>query len=97
MDVVNTTKGKRRRYYPAEPKYKYAIFAGETFYPAGGFEDFYGFAMTYAEALEIYCEAKTTGARPRTSWWGNDRDVIERGSCDWAHVVNLKKQKIVFP
>lgn len=97
MEPAPITKGKRTRYYPAQPKYKYAVFAGESFYPAGGFNDFYGFAATYAEALEIYHEATTTGSRSRTSWWGHDTEFQERGACDWAHVVNLKKQKKVFP
>jgi hypothetical protein len=44
METVTITKGKRTRYYHTPPKYKYAVFAGESFYPAGGFDDFYGYA-----------------------------------------------------
>jgi len=88
---------KRKIYYPAQPKYKYAIYAGETFYPAGGFKDFYGYARTYAEALEMYIEATTVGSKPRASWWGHEPRVEPGSPCDWCHVVNMKKQKIVYP
>ena len=83
---------KRRRFYPAQPTYKYAVFANGHFYPAGGFKDFYGFAYTFAEALALRDEALSVNAKPRTDWW---RVEIFDEPCDWAHVVNLKKQKIV--
>lgn len=96
IESANIKKGKRKIYYHAKPIYKYAVFAGETFYPAGGFEDFYGYASNYEEALQICKEAITIGSRPRRSWWCDDNETIERGRCDWSHVVNLKKQKIVY-
>jgi hypothetical protein len=72
----------------------YAIFGGETYYPAGGFEDFYGFADSFQEALKIYEEALTIGSKPMKDWWGQDRfdSGIPR---DWVHIVNLKTKKIV--
>jgi hypothetical protein len=96
MEEPQITKGKRRMYYAAKPAYKYALFAGESFYPAGGFKDFYGYAMTYAEALEMHKEALSVNANPRASWWGHEPGIEERGPCDWCHIVNLKKQKIVY-
>ena len=96
METATITKGKRTRYYHTPPKYKYAVFAGESFYPAGGFDDFYGYATNYVEALQMYNEAKTTGSnRSEVSWWGKS-NRCNIGECDWAHVVNLKKHKIVF-
>lgn len=96
MEYVNIKKTKNKRYYPPQPKYKYAIYAEETFYPAGGFNDFYGYAKTYTEALELYNEAKTTGTNTRVSWFRHQPEFDTRGPCDWCHVVNIKKNKIVY-
>jgi hypothetical protein len=84
---------KRRRFYRAQPKYKYAVFAGDDFYPTGGFHDFYGFAYTFAEALALRDEALSEkNAKSRTDWFNEERSNCP---CDWAHVVNLKKKKII--
>jgi hypothetical protein len=96
MEPINITKAKRKRYYYIKNIYKYAVFAGETFYPAGGFNDFYGYARTYTEALNLYNEAKTTGTNLRSSWWAHQSELEARGPCDWCHVVNIKKNKIVY-
>lgn len=45
----------------------YAIFAYQTYYPAGGFHDIYGFADTFQEALAIFNEALETGSKPANS------------------------------
>ena len=81
----------------------YAIFGGSAFYPEGGFKDIYGFCETFQEALIIYEEALKVGSKHIESWmfssdtgFGNDscgNRVYE--PCDWAHIVNLKSQKIV--
>jgi hypothetical protein len=82
----------------------YAIFACQTYYPAGGFNDLYGLAETFKEALEIYEEALKVGSKPIVEWGEHthSRCVLERKideyrpyPRDWAHIVNLKTQKIV--
>ena len=75
----------------------YAIFGGQTYYPSGGFNDIYGFAETFKEALEIYDEARLVGSKPMKDWgwtWHGryDESYTPR---TWVHIVNLKTQKVV--
>jgi hypothetical protein len=71
------------------------LFGGESYYPAGGFHDFYAFADTFKEALEIYEEALRTGSKPMKDWWGQEERFINGKPRDWVHIVNLKTKKIV--
>ena len=77
----------------------YAIFAYQTYYPAGGFHDIYGFADTFQEALMIFNEALETGSKPMKDWPTReiikDYEQIKPIPRDGAHIVNLKTQKIV--
>ncbi len=79
----------------------YIIFAGDGYYPCGGFHDLYGFAETFKEALVIYDEALTIGSKPRLycSWdatYIGDKETSQKPRRrSWAHIVNLKTQKIV--
>ena len=83
----------------------YAIFAYQTYYPAGGFHDIYGFADTFQEALAIFNEALETGSKPMKDWptreiikdyeqW-TGKEIINPIPRAGAHIVNLKTQKIV--
>ena len=69
----------------------YAIFGGSRFYPRGGFNDIYAFCETFQEALIIYEEALNVGSKNTDT----DARRQEMLPCDWAHIVNLKSQKIV--
>ena len=73
----------------------YAIFAGETYYPAGGGYDLYGFAETFHDALIIYEEALSTGSKPMRYWSGIIQYSNHNTPRDWAHIINLKTNKIV--
>lgn len=83
----------------------YAIFAYQTYYPAGGFHDIYGFADTFQEALVIFNEALETGSKPMKDWptreiitrydKKTDKQIIYPIQRDGAHIVNLKTRKIV--
>jgi len=79
----------------------YIIFAGDGYYPCGGFFDFYGATDSFKEALEIYQEALEVGSKPKRyfSWnaiYIEDKDVKHK-SCprDWAHIVNIKTRKLL--
>lgn len=70
----------------------YAIFAGETYYPSGGFNDLYATAETMDEAIDIYQEALAIGSKPGQEWFGKTPINTPR---DWAHIVCLKTLKII--
>jgi hypothetical protein len=71
---------------------KYLIFAGETYYPAGGWNDLYGRAETLDEALEIMREAIVDGSSPNRTWWGHTLQCYPR---EWAHIVSLETMEKV--
>jgi hypothetical protein len=73
----------------------YAIFAGQIYYPAGGGYDLYGFAETFHDALIIYEEAISIGSKPMKYWSGIIQCSNHNTPRDWAHIVNLKTNKIV--
>ena len=79
----------------------YIIFAGSTFYPSGGYKDFYGVAETFEEALAIYEEALSVGSKHTHDWNNEDGFGLDSNNnriyekCDWAHIVNVKNNKIV--
>ncbi len=84
----------------------YAIFAYQTYYPAGGFNDIYDFAYTLQEALAIYEEALTVGSKPLIDWSQNiisnsrydhktGEETIVPEPRQYAHIVNLLTRKIV--
>ena len=83
----------------------YAIFAYQTYYPAGGFHDIYGFADTFQEALVIFNEALEIGSMPMKGWptreiikdyeQGTGKEILKPIPRAGAHIVNLKTRKIV--
>jgi hypothetical protein len=44
---------------------KYIIFSGYTYYPSGGWKEFYSYAETLEEAYSIYGEALKIGSKNR--------------------------------
>lgn len=70
----------------------YAIFAGETYYPSGGFNDLYATAETMDEAIDIYQEALVTGSKQGNGWFDKTPKNTPR---DWAQIVCLKTLKII--
>jgi len=78
----------------------FVIFAGEGYYPCGGYYDLYDTANTLAEALIILHEAVTIGSKPQ-KYYGWDAQPIKENDDyykkprGWAHIVNLKTHKIV--
>jgi hypothetical protein len=73
----------------------YLIFAGETYYPAGGWDDLYGRASTFEEALEIMHEALFVGSRPCRTWWGLDSTALQYCPREWAQIVSLETMEKV--
>jgi len=81
---------------------KYFIFAGETYYPAGGMRDFYGTAITLKGATSIAKEAIEVGSRPYGNWCKHSYEQPRERSkneksypCDWAQIVELSTMKIL--
>ena len=72
----------------------YMIFAGDVFYPCGGWDDFYAFAETLDEANMVADEAVATGSVPGISWncamSYNDYDKISFPR-NWSYVVCMKR------
>jgi hypothetical protein len=69
----------------------YIIFAGEQYYPSGGFEDLYGTSETLEGARAVLEHALRRGI-PKTSLiWG----YSEENPCDWAHIVDMATHKII--
>lgn len=77
----------------------YIIFAGMGYYPCGGYYDFYGYANSFKEALEIYDESLSVGSKPCKYFGWNACEIPEkdrkgRPRC-WSHILNVKTHKIV--
>jgi hypothetical protein len=52
------------------PRLRYAVFAGDYYYPAGGWSDFRSAHATEPEALEAAIDAMTSGHEyTRPDWW----------------------------
>ena len=60
--------------------------------PAGGWNDFYSFALTKEDAICIYKESLTQGTMPGENWNGED---LENQPRDWAQIVCLTTGGIV--
>jgi len=78
----------------------YIIFAGSSFYPSGGYKDFYGVANTFKDALVIYDEALSVGSKHTHDWFEDSFGLDSKNNpiyqkCGWAHIVNVKNNKIV--
>lgn len=80
---------------------KYAIFAGDTFYPQGGYLDLYDCCDTLEQANEIYNEALSVGSKHISSWNEPDGFGLDENNkrkfykCNWAHIVNLQTKLII--
>ena len=78
----------------------YIIFAGQGYYPCGGYFDLYDTAETFVDALKILHEAITVGSKPQKYYGWDAQPVIEcqdyyKNPREWAHIVNLQTHKIV--
>jgi hypothetical protein len=60
----------------------YALFAGDNYYPCGGWEDFQGFFDSLEEAQSVISFEKPVG----------DKCCVY----DWAHIVDLEQGKVVW-
>ena len=58
----------------------FILFAGQDYYPGGGWEDFVGMYESLEEAREAFYKS-------------NDDSVIPY---EWGHVVDLKNQVVVW-
>jgi hypothetical protein len=81
---------------------KYLVFAGATYYPAGGMRDLYGMAETREEALAIATEAIKIGSNYTSSWYHGSSQPLEKSDrCigdypkDWAQIAELTTMKII--
>jgi len=74
----------------------YIIFAGDTYYPAGGYKDIYGFADTLEDAMNIYYEAQISGLHNcdyfNKSWWNQSREMVGN---NWAHILCVNTRQII--
>lgn len=70
---------------------RYMLFAGENFYPLGGWEDFKGFFDTPENALEYLCK----GELPEWITDPKPDDEDSRRWVQWAHIVDTQNMVIV--
>ena len=61
----------------------YMLFAGDNYYPCGGWDDFQGAFQFIDDATAIISFEKPVGDKYHPS-------------CDWAHIVDLDQGKIVW-
>ena len=79
---------------------KYIIFAGSTFYPSGGWLDYYGFAETEDEAISICYEAISINSKYTKDHCGDELGLDQDGNqiygqADWSHFVCMVTNKII--
>lgn len=70
---------------------RYMLFAGENFYPKGGWEDFRGLFDTPESALEYLRK----GEIPEWITDPEPDDEDSRRWAEWAHIVDTQKTMIV--
>jgi hypothetical protein len=69
----------------------YIIFAGEQYYPSGGFEDLYGTSETLEGARAVLEHALRKGSPQTSPIWG----YSEENPCDWGHIVDMATHTII--
>lgn len=69
----------------------YIIFAGEDYYPSGGFNDLYGISETLEDARAVLIHALRTGVPQTSPIWG----YSEENPRDWGHIVDITRHKII--
>jgi len=79
---------------------KYIIFAGLSFYPSGGWQDFYGFAETEDEAIHICNEVISINSKYTKNYCGDELGLDQHGNqiygqADWSHFVCIANKKII--
>ncbi len=60
---------------------RYALFAGDQYYPAGGWQDYKGSYDSLTQALKAAA--------------GDTRNTDLQGKWDWWHIVDLETGKMV--
>ena len=76
----------------------YIIFAGETYYPAGGYNDIYAYVDKLEDAIIYYYEAQVSGLHNcdlDAKTWSDQPKYIGQGN-DWAHIYCVKTRKIIM-
>lgn len=75
----------------------YMIFAGETYYPAGGHYDIYAYTDTLEDAINYYYEAQVSGLHNcdlHAKTWPEQEKYVGQGN-DWAHIYCVKTKSII--
>lgn len=65
---------------------RYLLFAGETYYPQGGWEDYQRDFATVEEAIKFVDDAHALDKA---------KEYIDQDGWDWAHIVDRETSRII--
>jgi hypothetical protein len=74
---------------------KYALFAGQNFYPSGGWDDFIGFFPSLAEAYKRFSEPVLRSWVDTTDEFFDPNDEDNYEAFEWGHLVDMEENKVV--
>lgn len=80
---------------------KYLIFAGDEYYPGGGWHDLYGATNSFEDAQKIYYDIVDKSKniyQPENLDLSENYDQIKNdiGGYDWVHVVDTANNIIIL-
>ena len=73
------------------------VFAGETYYPGGGYNDIYKITDTLEDAINYYYESQVSGLHNcdlGAMTWCEQVKYTENGN-DWSHIYCVNTKKII--
>ena len=75
----------------------YMVFAGETYYPSGGYNDIYAMTDSLEDAINYYYESQVSGLHNSdlgATTWPEQPKYVGDGN-DWSHIYDMKTRQII--
>jgi len=73
------------------------VFAGETYYPGGGYNDIYVMTDSLEDAINYYYESQVSGLHNcdlGATTWPEQQKYVGDGN-DWSHIYCVKTRQII--